>query len=195
MTVQEDTALGIFERLFYCRVPKIDLISVEELEQFGSPATGFKDVDEDMRKELVDRYLNIATMAELFERGTRVRIREYADTATIYDLITAHLERWKQILYNSFNMRDAPIRDLLLLDKFANAIYTKAKFVFNHSHAEDVFIRGIDSVFAGGAFDNIDKLFADPLRPTVEDSTEVVDEHGFLPRSGMEDIFRTFDRS
>ena len=101
---------------------------------FGLPSVGDPYIDSQFHNQLVDVMITINDMVEYYRKGVTVRITVHEDTKTIYEIIKNYLISWNQKLLNGINIGVAPIDDLVLLDKFASAIYPHAK---SHFKAED----------------------------------------------------------
>lgn len=103
-----------------------DTCSPEYLRLFGMPTVGDPTIDATMHNQLCHRYVTINQMVEYFKKGIAVRVVNHADTKRIYELITNYLLAWKENLQTGINIGDAPIDDLILLDRFANVVYQHA---------------------------------------------------------------------
>lgn len=127
---QRGTDWYICHELYLVNVPWLQTQSVEDLRHFGVPMTGDPEYDKQVKNEVRALMLPIDKMAELYEGGAEIGIINYADTRRIYERIEAHLEAWAKHLKGSLNQLNAPVKDLLLLDKFAHSVYEFAKWEF-----------------------------------------------------------------
>jgi len=144
---KRDTAWYVFHELFMCRVSNIQSRSSDHIRYFGMPGIGDPEYDREMANELIDTAIPISKMVEFYEKGVIVRVIKPSDTKLIYDYISNHLNAWKNKLESSgMNMRDAPINDLILMDKFANAVYEHAKYEFTNDYVDSVLARRMGSV-------------------------------------------------
>ena len=138
---QRDTRWYIWSELFQVRISNIENMSLDYLKHFGMPAIGESQYDQATANELITTMIPIARMVDCFEKGVKVYISKPSDTKIIYDHIQAHLIAWKQKLEDGMNVRDAPIKDLMMMDKFANAIYEHAKYEFTEAHVDSIMAR------------------------------------------------------
>jgi hypothetical protein len=142
---QRDTRWYLWNRLFQCRVPFMQTMSKEYIRQHGVPFTGHTESDRSMHSELVTRMLTINQMTEFFEQGVTVAVSKAADTAEIYQLISNHLQAWRRELERSLDIRNAPLEDLKLLDRFAAAVYAHAQAYFTDEVIESLLAKRIGS--------------------------------------------------
>jgi hypothetical protein len=126
----QDTTVGIWEHLFRVSVTSHGLRGVSGLRQSGVLLSGHQEIDKDAGNREVVTYMCINDMLELFRVGTPIKVCNVADTKKIYDNISAHLQMWKYQLEKGVNLGNAPIEDLMLLDRFANTVYAHAKYQF-----------------------------------------------------------------
>ena len=158
---QRDTRYWIFFELYLCRIPYIQMKSVEELEQFGIPMSGHRESDYGTTNELRQIMIPISRMAEYYDRGCRISLVKYEDAKRVYQRITDHLVAWKEHLANSLNIGDAPIDDLKLLDRLANAVYDHAKYQFT-----DEIINGLITRMSGTRTASLTSMLGGLGRPT-----------------------------
>ena len=140
---QRTTAWWIFNHLFMCRVSNIQTMSVEYIKQFGMPSSGVQQYDKETANELIIRPLSISQMADFYKNGVTVHVINIADTKEIYERITDHLNFWKERISISYHIKDAPVDDLLLLDKLANVVYVHAVPQFTTEIVDSILARGI----------------------------------------------------
>jgi len=122
-----DSRWYVFKQTYMCRVPYLKSMSTDYIRHFGIPTSGDPIYDKQTANELVTRMLTIVQMVEFYKQGTSIYVVNPKDTKDIYMRITDHLNFWKQQLENGWHMRDAPIEDLMLMDKFANAVFNHAR--------------------------------------------------------------------
>lgn len=139
------TAWWIWNKKFKCRVPYLKSLSIDKLKQFGMPDSGDPMVNRQMANEMVDRLLTINVMTEYFMNGVTVAVVDPKDTGIIYEYISNHLNFWLKQLEGSWNVRGAPIADLIKLDEFANAVYKHAKYQFTQEIVDSVLHRKLSS--------------------------------------------------
>ena len=178
---ERDTSYYLFRNLFRCRVPFIQTLSKEYIKHFGMPESGDAFRNKQMANELTDRMLTIAQMAEYYDNGVQVYVCKKEDTKKIYDLITDHLMAWRDRIENSFNPGNPPIKDLILLDRFANAVYAHAKYQFTQEIADSLMARHMASII-GFTPENL-------IPKTNTQITTVTEEENLPERESMADVF------
>lgn len=140
-TANHDTASDIFDRVWRCVFSKNLTTSEEYYRVFGKASTGYKHLDKQCKDEIVDTYITIEKMVEYFKKGVTVGIVRYDDVEKIYECIERHLLRWKEQFEYGVNIGDAPVEDLVDLDRFANAIYDKAKYTMTPELVDSLMVR------------------------------------------------------
>lgn len=160
---ERDTSYYIFKALFLCRVTFIQTLSTDYINLYGFPASGDNRTDQETANELVSRMLTISQMSEYFKEGIIVHVVDYKDTKEIYERISNHLNAWKYKLNNEFNIRDAPLDDLLLLDKLASAVYPHAITIMDTAYVDSLLAIRASNVMSVPR----DKILS-PLRPKNE---------------------------
>lgn len=129
-TVARDTTVKLWEYLYRVRIPYIHARSIEDIKMYGTNITGVPEIDKDYASEIITCMITVNQMVEYYKEGVPIRIPSQSDIKEIYDSISDHLYAWKDRLYAGINIFNAPIEDLILMDKFANAIYDHAKYHF-----------------------------------------------------------------
>lgn len=125
---QRDTRYPLWCINYSCRIPYNQLRSIEEIETLGMPATHDGKIDYEAATELRDIQIPVERMAELYDQGARILIREPEKHArTIYSDIMAHLTAWRSKMVFTFNEREIPRDDLRMFDNLAQAIYPFAQ--------------------------------------------------------------------
>lgn len=137
---QRTTAWYLFNKRFQVRIPDQATRSLEEIKQFGVPTTGDPVIDREMSKDWGMRYLCIAEMEDIFNRGYDVKVLRYSETKVIYELISNHLLEFRRFFETVMNNRvpDETIEELIRLDKFAAAVYEPAKHLFTREIAQSI---------------------------------------------------------
>lgn len=138
-----DTSYFIFKKLFMCKIKNIDSMSIDYIRIFGSPTSGDTTSDYGTTNELITRMLTINQMVEYYKQGITIHVVNYNDTKEIYDRISDHLNAWKTKLNTSFHVREAPIDDLVLLDKFASVVYQHAVRLMDTKYVDSILSRQI----------------------------------------------------
>lgn len=185
---KRDTRFYLFNKLFRCKVPNIQSMSVDYIRHHGMPTVGIPEYDRTMANELVDRMLSVAQMVDYHRRGVEVRVTTRDDTKEIYDVITNHLLAWKRALEATRHPIDAPIDDLIALDEFANVVYPHAQPFFTKEAVDSLLARRITGV---SKFSR-DNLLAAPgpqITRSSETEPKVEQEEADLGRESMGKIF------
>lgn len=181
-STQIDTTELIWDRLFHCRVPQLATTSEVYLKFFGTPTTGDRAIDKELSNQLIDTYINIATMVEHHSTGVAVYVVKRSDTKIIYDYIDQHLRAWTKVLERGINVGTAPIDDLIAMDNFANSVYTVAQHEMKEGEEISPFIRYLNSM--GGPMTR--PVFADPRMKEVKSDTDDVS----VARDSFSEIFK-----
>jgi len=133
-----DTTTKLWDYLYKVRVPYIQSRHIGDIREHGVRVSGIKEVDKDIINQWFTTMLPISTMAEYYKEGVAIRICSTKDVKEIYESISAHIHAWKTRLERGINIGDAPIDDLILLDKFANSIYEHAKYQFTQETVDSI---------------------------------------------------------
>ena len=123
----QDTTDALWESSYLVRVPSLQARSREHVALYGVYITGIKNIDQALANDWMTTYMSIARMVELFDEGVAVRIVKESDVQRIYEAIEAHLRAWSAYLQKGVNVHDAPIEDLLAMDRFAQSLFPYAK--------------------------------------------------------------------
>lgn len=113
----------LFNRRYLVKVRNIDIIDPEVAKHRGLPYTGIKSVDLEFANQLIDKYLTVAELAELYQRGISVRFPKKSDVEEMYTIICKHIHDFKTKINSSINVTNVPVEDLNLLSEFASKIY------------------------------------------------------------------------
>jgi hypothetical protein len=158
----------IFNRRYMCMVNQMDTTSKEYIKLFGTPTTGNVAIDREMANQWITTFKTIAEMAELFKDSKVVRVIKQDDCETIYNSVEYHLKRWAELSKTSLNTGSAPIDDLMLLDRFATAIYPHAlENTSKRKIIDNMFEKEINTVFI-----NFDNIFGKPIDEAPQEKDE-----------------------
>jgi hypothetical protein len=124
-----DPVSYIFDILFDCKARLVDLTPDEDLKDYGTYHTGMSMMDDANMTQLVPCCLSIAQIATHMDKGFEIRFTHPVDVLKMYEFAQNLLMKWANMLGNqSLNADNAPIEDLLKLDRFTSVIYEQAKF-------------------------------------------------------------------
>lgn len=145
----------IWETPFLVSITYKDTCSPEYIRLFGMPTVGDPTIDASMHNSLDQRYITIDKMIEYFKRGIPVRVVKHEDTKNIYEIINNYLLAWKANLTHGINIGDAPVEDLILMDRFAHVVYQHA---VQHFTPEFVNSRMLQAMNGGGLWKSRETL-------------------------------------
>lgn len=143
---ERDHRYGIFHVKYMVKIPYIATRTKEDIREYGMPSSGLKEFDVGQENQLVDRYLSINEMLEYFKNGVNVYVSDYKKTKDIYEAISEYLSFWLSSIRSTFSTNHVPLEDLQELDKFANVVYDKAKWLFTKEIVDDAMMRSISEV-------------------------------------------------
>lgn len=134
-----DSRYALWFVRYQCRVPFIQTLSVEDLEENGMPTSG--DAHHDHATQWEPRLISlpIHRMAELWSSGANVSLVKATDAPKIFEAISTHLHVWKNHIANSYHPAKPPYDDLLILDQFANIVYEHARFAYDENFVQKHF--------------------------------------------------------
>lgn len=181
-----DARWYIWNRRFRVRVVALQTQSVDYLRHIGTFTTGDEEVDRGAANEMQERLWTIVEMVKHFNEGSQVRIIVSADTKVIYDLISEHLNNWKAEINLAYSSNHAPTQELLIFDRFANAIYEHAKWHFAKDVHESALLNSIRGLKRMSRKDFIPK----PEVVTINEiGQEPASDDPHPPRPSMAGIF------
>jgi len=134
-----DTTKEIWEKLYMVRLPSLDATSMSFLKHHGTYVTGIKEIDNANVNNWITTYITIDKMVEFYKQGVTVSVIRPSDTQLIYEAIEKHLVGWRTMLEKGINIGNAPIEDLIEMDKFANAVYEHARYHIPEELIESLF--------------------------------------------------------
>lgn len=178
----------IWNELYQVMIPYIQMLSIEEIQEYGVPISGDPGYDYSTVNEMRMIMIPISEMVVYYHKGVQVYVVNKEDTKKIYERISEHLNQWKVKLEKSLNLGDAPLEDLKLMDKFANAVYEHAKYQFTQDTIDSFLTRRVDSR-QNQLLDMIDRL---ENSTTVEQQEEKSLEERYPKRTSMSDYFQPY---
>lgn len=109
---------------------QIDTESIEYQRKFGVTSTGDKRLDVVMAESYTFPNLCIADIVDHYKEGVRIYLTDARHAKEIYEAICNHTSYWRHAMVGFLNMGDSPIEDLIAMERFAAAVYEKAKFEY-----------------------------------------------------------------
>lgn len=141
-----DTTAPIWELVWPVKIKQIDLVTENEIREFGMPTVFDEAIDKELSRQWVDIYIPIVKMVEYYQRGVYIRITNYDDVEKIYSYIEDHLQAWANALNYQLNIGNAPVEDLIAMNEFANGIYPLARPYFKGIDAGSALMRAMRKV-------------------------------------------------
>lgn len=120
----------MWEEYFMVRILYLQSLSRKHIEAYGVRISGIEEIDRYQSQREIVTQMTIDQMFEKHREGATIRVLNYDDTARIYNIINQHLIAWAEYLSRGVNVGNAPLKDLIELDAFANIVYDKARCVF-----------------------------------------------------------------
>ena len=120
----------IWEWQYKCMVPAFRSRSVNDIARNGVYVTGIKSLDDGLKDDWTKRYLTINQMVDYYITGVPIRVIDVKDTKDIYDTVQIHLVQWLETIRTGMNIKDAPVEELIAMDRFAGSVYPYAKYLF-----------------------------------------------------------------
>ena len=176
----------IFDIVFECKARNIDLISDEDIKDYGTFSTGMETMDIDNMTQMVSANLSIEKMATHRNKGYELRYCHAEDVLKIYEYTQHYLNRWVAIIGSggSLNGSGAPIDDLVTLDKFCSEVYEQAKFYDNvkltsleQRYGVNVGFNAIRSMFVGSDASDKENKLADTVAKHRKGFSELLREY------------------
>lgn len=126
---QRTTAWWLFNKKFHCKVNLHKARTIEEIQQYGTPTTGFPELDRELEQSVTQVMLTIVEMEDHYNNNQTLHIVNRKDTLVIYEYITNHLMAFKKLLEESENAAptNETLDELIRLDRFAADILMYAR--------------------------------------------------------------------
>lgn len=177
-----DSAMYIFDVVFECKVRNMDLISDNDLRDFGSFSTGMELMDNDNMTQMSSANLSIAQITEHINKGYTLRYVHAQDVLKIYEFTQHHLQRWVgRIGASSLNGAGIPLDDLIKLDTFCTSVYEQAKYY------DEAKLTSLEQRFGTNkGFGAIKRMFSGEQVKTDERLDKLNTTH----RKGFSELFR-----
>lgn len=119
----------IWNDLFHVVVAQKHTLSPNHLTNIGIPTTGIHEYDVENHNAKTPILLNIDSIVENFKVGIPMTLPNKNEIVIIYNAVNRYLQAWYDVLRYSINVGQAPVEDLLLLDRFATDLYTQVHLV------------------------------------------------------------------
>ena len=145
-TGPKDTTIALWDYYYQVRVPYQLGRTKEDIQRFGTVVHGNPKLDRNIMNDWTNTEMPIAHMLEYYRNGLPVYIRNEKDIEVIYRAISDHIHVWKERLRVGVNIGDAPIQDLIDLDRFANTIFEHAKYHFTDDEANSMLARHFGNI-------------------------------------------------
>lgn len=129
---------AIWKRLYVVELPEMYLRDEEDIRSRGTFTTGNAEKDMTHQHSYSRAYRTINQIFELWKQGVNVYVVKYEDTEKIYYAIEKHLSNWYNYLKKGVSINTCPFDELLELDRFANTVYDKAKYVFTEESMKPI---------------------------------------------------------
>lgn len=113
-------------------MPYIQTLDPEEMQKYGVPTSGDPHHDHASMWERIRTWMPIHRIAELWDAGAAISVVNKKDCVQIYRAVEDHLQAWKRHIETTYNPTNVPEDDLLVLDRFATAVYEKATPFFTN---------------------------------------------------------------
>lgn len=123
----EKLGAPIWDNIYRVIIRYVDTLKVDDIKNFGLPTVGDSYLDREMHNQPMQLCITINDMVEYFKRGVMIRLVDNQDAERIYNVVNNYLLAWKDRLEKQINIGDAPMEDLLDLDRFATEVYPTAK--------------------------------------------------------------------
>lgn len=141
-----DTTERLWDYLYRVSVPYLRSRTIEDLRNTGTVVSGIASYDKDIPNQMQTMHMSVNSMVDYFREGVPVRVLDPRDTKQIYEDISSHIHAWKTRLEKGINIGDAPIDDLITMDRFANSVYAHAKYQFTSDIAQSIFAQHLNNV-------------------------------------------------
>ena len=177
--------VALFDTLYRVSVPTRMMQSIEEQRMFGVRAVGDRAIDNALLNERTYTWISIAKMCEYFKDGVTVGVADPADCKKIYDAVNAHLETWAKYINRAIHTTKIPFEELIIMDKFATAVYKHARFQTGTSTYASIFAERMSSALHMGPLN----MFKRPVLMTNSRTTFEKEsfQDAFIPHEAEHD--------
>ena len=165
-----DTTARLWDYLYKVRIPYMQSRTIQDIRDHGTVISGVASYDADINNQMLTTMIPISTMVDYFKEGVPIRVVDASDCKRIYEDISQHIYAWKSRLERGINIGDAPIEDLINLDRFANTVYEHAKYQFTRETANSIFAQHLGSIQRI----NSSNFFSKPITAVTGDDDGIV---------------------
>lgn len=191
---ERPTGNDLWDKYFTVKMKYLHSRSMDQIQRYGVRVSGIPEIDAELDRQEIVTQMSIDMMFEKYRRGVTIRVVNYNDTAEIYRIIHSHLIAWAEYISNGINIGNAPLKDLIELDQFANVVYDKARSVFSQEERTSAIASNFLKVQSIN-FRNILAREYKETRPTqLSEGIEVVKSSDAEPakiqeRNSLKDVF------
>lgn len=166
----------LFDRYYRVSYRHFDSRSPDHIRRYGVRVSGVPSIDSTIEKYEVESELTIDSMFEMWRKGVTIKVRNYLDSAEIYEIIQRHLVTTAEFLRGSINGSNRELlKDMMDLDKFAAVVYDKAKTIFTDQERAAVDKSNFAGLQTINFFNILNKNYSRIEEVTVKkDGTEVI---------------------
>lgn len=194
-----DTTHAIWCETYRVKMNELESRSIADIKFFGVRSSGNKRIDDALRNQHVYRYISIEKMVEYNEQSCLMGFTGIDDLKKIYQALHKHMVAWKNALGYGVNIYGAPVTDLLAMDRFSDAIWSKICYYVNNKdfgeeareHYKIDSRLDIRALFANSM---LKELGIAPLNSNVQDyigKDGKFDTHKLPRREGFKDFFES----
>lgn len=172
----------IFRVPFYCRTEYHNLVDVETAATFG--VRGNHTEGGGGAHQLVDLFLTIDDMVELYKCGAGLMVTKYDEIEKIVDIIYDHFDMWLRVGREATWQYRPPIEDLQVMNEMARELFPWAaskkikelETVYEESYWDQGMAAGSSGVSVGSSgvptfTSPIDEIIAIALKFNKEDES------------------------
>lgn len=140
-----DTTAALWDRLYLVRLPRLEVVSIEYLQTYGTYITGDRTIDAASANQLITTMRPIHELAEYHRNHVNIYLVHADDAVEIHQAVHAHLAAWERKLRYGLNNGAAPVEDLITLESFARTVYLHAKHRMPPELPTSLFVRSLQN--------------------------------------------------
>jgi hypothetical protein len=178
----KDSSFYIWDVRFSINVRQLDVTTGDYINQLGWIDSGDPGINREIANEIITLRVPISEMIDYYRKGISFSVVNKEDTVVIFEYIQNHLERFaSRINSNPLNKNTFPLDDLLVMEEFADQIYSHSKFREKKYNFRGNFQSIMDDI----GLEDPDQLFSKPK--TIE---EISKENEEKRRESFSDLFK-----